>query len=149
MVGWHHQLSGHESDQALGDGEGQGSLVCCSPWSHKASDTILRLNNKPYANFFCLSFWLKAKNDISLTQGLNSKDNVKFTHVDITVGHSNCHMPLYISQFVHSNVEEQLGCFQFKSLKILWIWTSEIIKTEQALKSFFLLLTTQTFGQNA
>ena len=32
MVGWHHQLTGHEFEQALGDGEGQGSLVCCSPW---------------------------------------------------------------------------------------------------------------------
>ena len=32
MVGWHHQLNGHEFEQALGDGEGQGSLVCCSPW---------------------------------------------------------------------------------------------------------------------
>ena len=32
MVGWHHRLNGHEFEQALGDGEGQGSLVCCSPW---------------------------------------------------------------------------------------------------------------------
>ena len=32
MVGWHHQLNGHEFEQALGDGEGQGSLACCSPW---------------------------------------------------------------------------------------------------------------------
>ena len=31
MVGWHHQLNGHEIEQALGDGEGQGSLTCCSP----------------------------------------------------------------------------------------------------------------------
>ena len=31
MVGWHHQLNGHEFEQAPGDGEGQGSLVCCSP----------------------------------------------------------------------------------------------------------------------
>ena len=38
MVGWHHQLNGHESEQAPGDGEGQGSLVCCSPWGHKESD---------------------------------------------------------------------------------------------------------------
>ena len=30
MVGWHHQLNGHKSEQILGDGEGQGSLVCCS-----------------------------------------------------------------------------------------------------------------------
>ena len=35
MVGWHHRLNGHEFEQALGDGEGQGSLVCCSPWGCK------------------------------------------------------------------------------------------------------------------
>ena len=39
MVGCHHQLSGHEFEQALGDSEGQGSLVCCSPWGLKESDT--------------------------------------------------------------------------------------------------------------
>ena len=39
MVGWHHQLDGHEFEQAPGVGDGQGSLVCCSPWSHKESDT--------------------------------------------------------------------------------------------------------------
>ena len=35
MVGWHHWLNGHEFEQAPGDGEGQGSLACFSPWSHK------------------------------------------------------------------------------------------------------------------
>ena len=35
MVGWHHRLDGHESEQAVGDGEGQGSLACCSPWALK------------------------------------------------------------------------------------------------------------------
>ena len=35
MVGWHHQLHGHEFEQALGDGEGQGSLACCSPWGRR------------------------------------------------------------------------------------------------------------------
>ena len=35
MVGWHHQLNGHEFEQALGVGVGQGSLVCCSPWGLK------------------------------------------------------------------------------------------------------------------
>ena len=44
MVGWHHQLNGFE--QALGVGEGQGSLVCCSPWGHKELDMTERLNNK-------------------------------------------------------------------------------------------------------
>ena len=39
MVGWHHRLDGHELEQALEDSEGQGSLVCCSSWSHEESDT--------------------------------------------------------------------------------------------------------------
>ena len=46
MVGWHHRLNGREFEQAPGDGEGQGSLACCSPWGHKESDTTERLNNK-------------------------------------------------------------------------------------------------------
>ena len=39
MVGWHHRLDGHEFEQALGDSEGQGSLVCCSPRGRTESDT--------------------------------------------------------------------------------------------------------------
>ena len=35
MVGWHHQLDGHAFEQALGVGDGQGSLACCSPWGHR------------------------------------------------------------------------------------------------------------------
>ena len=38
MVGWHHRLNGHEFQQALGDGEGKGSLACCSSWSRKEWD---------------------------------------------------------------------------------------------------------------
>ena len=45
MVGWHHRLNGHEFEQTPGDGEGQGSLACYSPWGHKQSDTTLQLNN--------------------------------------------------------------------------------------------------------
>ena len=45
MIGWHHQLDGCEFQQALGNGEGQGSLACCSPWDYKELDTIERLNN--------------------------------------------------------------------------------------------------------
>ena len=39
MVGWHHQLNGQESEQTLGNGDGQGGLTCCSPWSRKEFDT--------------------------------------------------------------------------------------------------------------
>ena len=38
IVGWHYWLKGHESKQTLGNGEGQGSLVCCSSWGHKELD---------------------------------------------------------------------------------------------------------------
>ena len=46
MVGWHHWLNGHEFEQILWDGEGQGSLACCSPWGCEESDTTECLNNK-------------------------------------------------------------------------------------------------------
>ena len=69
MVGWHHQLNGYEFEQALGDGEGQGSLACCSPWicsfgynreteQQEAQDTYtpfriqcIYLENKSLGNF--------------------------------------------------------------------------------------------------
>ena len=47
MVGWHHQLNGHESEQAPGVGDGQGGLACCSPQGRKESDTTERLNKNP------------------------------------------------------------------------------------------------------
>ena len=45
MVAWHHQLSEHELEQTPGNGEGQGGLVCCSPWGHKESDMTGQLSN--------------------------------------------------------------------------------------------------------
>ena len=45
MVGWHHRLNGNEFEQALGDGERQGSLASCSLWSHKESDMTEQLNS--------------------------------------------------------------------------------------------------------
>ena len=63
MVRWHHRLSGREFEQALGDGEGQGSLACFSPWGHKEQDMSKRLNkNNPeveladYRTILCLIF---------------------------------------------------------------------------------------------
>ena len=44
MVGWYRQLNGHEFEQVLGVGNGQGSLACCSPWGCKESDTTEELN---------------------------------------------------------------------------------------------------------
>ena len=62
MVGWHHQLHGHEFEQAPGDGEGRGSLACCSPCSHRlGQDWVTELNwlkcssNTLYEPSACLS----------------------------------------------------------------------------------------------
>ena len=52
MVGWHHQLNGHEFEQAPGDGKGQGSLASCSPWGHKEQDTTEQLNNNIVNDFW-------------------------------------------------------------------------------------------------
>ena len=46
MVGWHHQLNGHQFEQALGVGDGQGNLAGCSPWGHKESDMTELLNER-------------------------------------------------------------------------------------------------------
>ena len=46
MFGWHHRLNGHEFEQALGDGEGQESLACCSPWGYKESDYKKKLSTE-------------------------------------------------------------------------------------------------------
>ena len=51
MVGWHYRLDGHEFEQALGVGDEQGNMVCCSPWGHKESDTAERLSNFPRGEF--------------------------------------------------------------------------------------------------
>ena len=45
VIGWHHRLSGYEFEQAPWVGDGQGSLVCCSPWGHKALDMTKQLNS--------------------------------------------------------------------------------------------------------
>ena len=54
IVGWHQQLNGHEFEQTLGVGDGQGRLVCCSPWGHKESDTIWQLNNNGKTHISCI-----------------------------------------------------------------------------------------------
>ena len=51
MVGWHHQLNGHEFQQTRGDSEGQGSLVYCSSWGHKELDATQRQNNNNNLNY--------------------------------------------------------------------------------------------------
>ena len=49
MVGWHHKLNGHEFEQALGGGEEQGILMCCSPLGFKELDMTEQLNNNKWS----------------------------------------------------------------------------------------------------
>ena len=62
MVGYHHRFNGHELEQTSGNGEGQGSLACCSPWGCKESNTTWGLNN-------------------------NNNNNI---HIDISISYYNC-----------------------------------------------------------
>ena len=63
MVGWHHQLDKHESEQAPGVGDGQKSMVCGSPWGRKESYTTERLNWTQLNSFpNCLfAYWIEGK----------------------------------------------------------------------------------------
>ena len=74
MVGWHHQINGHEFEQALGDGEGQRSLVCWSPWGHKESDITEWISNNNQRLYNLLSM---------LTIPTNSGRNNEIYYLDI------------------------------------------------------------------
>ena len=63
MVGWHHQLNGHESEQTLGDTEGQGGLACCSPWGCKESRHDLATEQQREMVFKMIAF-MKQKQDV-------------------------------------------------------------------------------------
>ena len=73
MVGWHHQHNGHEFEQTLGDGDGQGSLASRSPWVLKESDMTEQLNNnKQYESqffFFILNMERFTNLHVILAQG--------------------------------------------------------------------------------
>ena len=72
MAGWHHWLSGHEFEQALGDREGQGILAFWSPWGRKESDTTEQLNNNNPASYKTVSikniYFVKVKLSFPIDQ---------------------------------------------------------------------------------
>ena len=57
MGGWHHRLDGHDFEPTLGDGDGQGSLVCCGPWGRKELDTTEQLQQTDLALGASVSLW--------------------------------------------------------------------------------------------
>ena len=81
MVEWHHRLNGHEFEQTWEDGEGQGSLVCCSPWGCRESDMTQQLNNNKKFNYsekrlgHCRGKCLQTfKSHLSINQSRNSEE---------------------------------------------------------------------------
>ena len=57
MVGWHHQLDGHEFEQAPGDSGGQRSLVCCSPWGHGVGHNLATKQETPQSSLTTSPMW--------------------------------------------------------------------------------------------
>ena len=98
MVGLHHHLNGQEFEKSLGDGEGQGSLACCSPWGHKELDTTEQLTTtvldfmSPKSSGFqwkpqwgtttCQSGWLLFKS----LQAINAGEGVEKREPSYNVG---------------------------------------------------------------
>ena len=80
MVGWHHRLNGYEFEQALGVGEGEGSLVCCSPWGHKESGMTEQLRNNNILVYhkllltFILNSWPEIWKPVLISLMLSNKE---------------------------------------------------------------------------
>ena len=81
MTGWHHRLNGHDCEQTLGDGEGQGSLACCSPWHREELDIIERLNKnvKKKTKYLTCFFFVQVNWNLHLYIPLEIKRQV-ITH---------------------------------------------------------------------
>ena len=108
MVGWHHQLDGHEFEQVLGVGDGQGSLACCSPWGHNESDMTEQLNWTPESDIW--TCWISIHSPKSNGQWHTwtitlypSPGNMRFPPVNtgpVSLVHSICgHFPLFACKF--------------------------------------------------
>ena len=118
MVGWHQQLDGHEFEQAPGVGDGQGSLVCCSPWGRKESDMNL---SEPQGQYRCQARRLEnpepaepPKTNFIMTRELSKQREQSQGPPDIT--HSWSH--IYITKqtlTLNLNSKTRVPTFTFRS----------------------------------
>ena len=137
MVGWHHRLNGHEFEQALGDGDGQGSLASCSPWSCKELDmTEWRNNNMSVVfmlHFYCIHIcYFREGNGNPLQysclenpmdggawwatyspQGRKELDTTEWLHFHFLCIHFHC-VPLAITEYLGKMMRKlRLGDVEF------------------------------------
>ena len=135
MVGWHHQQNGHELGQTLGDGEAQGSLVCCRPRGHKDADTAWRLNNNnslqncEIINFCCskspsLWFFVMATNQETNADG---KAIFPLCHTSLRHSGQNCLM-----------WDEQRKNVCVKDLEASWKISKQVQKVPQPFSSHYI-----------
>ena len=87
-VGWHHWLNGHEFEQAPRDSEGQGSLVCCSPWGHKVSNTTEWLNRTDATHHAWILF-------LPRKRILEDRNEFTLVYLGITLNTLNTRCPEY------------------------------------------------------
>ena len=111
MVKWHHRLNGHEFEQALGDGEGQGSLACCSPQARKEANMTERLNNNSNTvKGFCVVNEAEVDDFLEFTCFLHNPTNIGSL---ISGSSVLTKTSLYICKFsVHLQLKPSLKVFQ-------------------------------------
>ena len=96
MVGWHHQLDGHEFEPSLGVGDGQGGLACCSPWGHKESNTTEQLNWPEFSEIHTHLLW---KGSGPSTSGPEPEEHNKTTIETMPRGQWPAHLGLLYQRF--------------------------------------------------
>ena len=105
LVGWHQQLSGHEFEQVLADGEGQGSLACCSPWCCKESDTTEWLNYNNNISCRCTAYCF------TIFNGYFSFGTIKYWLLSVLY-----YTSLYLTYFILSDLSLLISCPYIASL---------------------------------
>ena len=126
LVGWHHWLNGHDFEQALGDGEGQGSLACCGPWGRKKLDTTERLNNNNNSIVVIeLFLWNRVNKEINVSWNISAFAIPHLTKIFLSwnTGKKGCHSKQ------KSRVQESASAHQIlgekNSTDYLWLNITE------------------------
>ena len=86
MISWHHWVNEHEFEQTLGEGEGQRSLVCCSPWNSRVGHDLVTEQQHTSPQFLCFSY-IEGHNKVSVHQGDKetiSKMKKRLAHMDLS-----------------------------------------------------------------
>ena len=122
MLGCHHQLNRHEFEQAAGDGEGHGSLVCCSPW-HKESDATQWLNN---SNNQLQGFCFQPLHHTAYIISINSRIFSPITIIPLTVKGKK--REIWARSRFHSQFLPDYLCDSEQVIFSLWASESSCVK---------------------